>query len=109
MKTGVRVVKNGRGRCMEGVMANGGQSENLVITRGNIKIHVPAHCVYQKQSSKRGQIKADILAQLQDLSLENAIALNQEHGIVLERVNAVMTGVLPVTVKPQYESEALYA
>lgn len=92
MKSRVVVTRNGRGRCLEGIMANGGHSENLVIIRGDIKIHVPSSCVYQKKGPYRGQIRKHIAAKLQDLSLENAIALHEEHGIVLEKVNAVLPG-----------------
>lgn len=112
MKTGVVVTKNGRGRCLEGVMANAGVPQGMVITRDGFKIHVPASCIYQKSSRYYGQVKKHILAKLQDLSLENAIALNEEHGIVLEKVNAVLThvpGVVPFQPNSNPTHEEMFA
>lgn len=105
-------MKNGRGKCLAGVMANAGRAENLVIIRGDIKIHVPESCIVQKKGCNRGLIKKKVLAKLQDLSLESAMHLYTEHGIVLEKVNAALTGasvIVPFEPQPNSIKEEMFA
>lgn len=70
--------KNRRGKLNNGIMANTGFGD-LVIVKQGLKITIPA-----KSVKRKGSLNKKVESMLRVLSTENAVILNQKYGVTVE-------------------------